>query len=415
MTVDRSPLTVRRYGRGQRSTVDGQREAQWPLILAVLLTAVNLRTAVASVPPLIDELRDSVPLSGAAAGVLTTLPVVCMALGATMVPPLARRMGHELPLVLVGITMASGMLVRVAPGAVALYAGTTIAGMGVAFGNVLVPSLVKRDFHERAGFMTGIYTMAISTSAGLAAGLTVPIENAIGHGWRAALAVWAAPALVAGLVWVPFARHPAAVADRRSTTPHVSSGLLRDRLAWHVTLFMGVQSLMFYSLLSWLPSILQDNGMSKGTSGAYLSIFTLLGIPVCFAVPVIAARMRDQRALVAASVLFLAGGIAGLIASPGSAAIVWALLAGVSQAATLALAFLFFVLRSRNQAQAAELSSMAQSFGYALAAVGPVIMGALHEATNGWTAPLWFLLVLLIPELVFGLEAGRRRQVGADR
>lgn len=407
MTVERSRLAA-----GRRRKADGERDLAWPLVLAVLLTAVNLRTAVASVPPLIDELRASVPLSGTAAGLLTTLPVICMSLGATVVPRLTRRMGHELPLVLVGITMAAGMLVRVAPNVAFLYLGTTIAGIGVAFGNVLVPSLVKRDFHERAGFMTGLYTMAISMSAGLAAGLTVPIENLFGHGWRPALAAWALPAFVAGLIWIPFARHPAAVADRRASTPHVPSRLLRDRLAWQVTLFMGIQSLMFYALLSWLPSILQDSGMSKGTSGAYLSVFTLLGIPVCLAVPVIAARMRDQRALVAASVLFLAGGIVGLIASPGHAAIVWVVLAGVSQSATLALTFLFFVLRSRSQAQAAELSSMSQSFGYGLAAVGPVIMGALHEVTGGWTVPLWFLLVLLVPELVFGLEAGRRRQVG---
>ncbi|HEY2600633.1 MAG TPA: MFS transporter [Thermoleophilaceae bacterium] len=398
---------------GQLPTANRKRPAAWPLVFAVLATALNLRLAVASVPPLIDELRDAVPLSGTAAGALTTLPVVCMAAGATLVPRLSRRMGHELPLVLVGVAMAAGMLVRVAPSVVALYAGTTIAGIGVAFGNVLVPSLVKRDFHERAGFMTGLYTMAISASAGIAAGLTVPIEDAIGHGWRPALAVWALPALIAGLIWIPFARHPAAVADRRSTTPRESSNLLHDRLAWRVTLFMGVQSLMFYSLLSWLPSILQDSGMSKGTSGAYLSIFTLLGIPVCFVVPLIAARMRDQRALVVASVLFLLGGLIGLIASPGSAAIVWTLLAGVSQAATLALAFLFFVLRSRSQAEAAELSSMAQSIGYAVAALGPLIIGGLHEATGSWTWPLVFLLVLLVPETVFGLEAGRNRQVGS--
>jgi CP family cyanate transporter-like MFS transporter len=396
---------------GQRSTVVGQRTAL-PLALAVVATALNLRIAVASVPPLIDELRSSVPLSGTAAGALTTLPVVCMALGATMVPRLSRRMGHELPLVLVGVAMAAGMLVRVAPGVVWLYVGTTIAGIGVALGNVLVPSLVKRDFQERAGFMTGIYTMAISTSAGLAAGLTVPIEDAIGHGWRPALAVWALPALVCGLIWIPFARHPSAVAERQTHTPHTASRLLHDRLAWQVTLFMGVQSLMFYSLLSWLPSILQDHGMSKGTSGLYLSIFTLLGIPVCFGVPVIAARMRDQRLLVAGSVLFLAGGLLGLLFSPASATIVWAVFAGISQAATLALAFLFFVLRSHDQSEAAELSSMSQSFGYGMAAMGPVIMGGLHQATGSWTAPLIFLLVLAVPELVFGLEAGRDEQVG---
>jgi CP family cyanate transporter-like MFS transporter len=396
---------------GQLSTVNRQR-AVLPLTLAVVATALNLRLAVASVPPLIDELRSSVPLSGAAAGVLTTLPVVCMAVGATMVPRLSRRFGHELPLVLVGISMAAGMLVRVAPSVVALYAGTTIAGIGVALGNVLVPSLVKRDFADRAGYMTGIYTMAISVSAGIAGGLTVPIENLIGHGWRPALAVWALPAFVCGLIWIPFARHPSAVADRRTPTPHAGSRLRHDRLAWQVTLFMGLQSLMFYSLLSWMPSIFQDGGVSKGTSGAYLSIYTLLGIPVCFAVPVIAERMRDQRPLIAVSVLTLAGGIVGLIVAPTGAPILWSVLTGISQAGTLSLVFLFFVLRTRTQAEAADLSSMAQSIGYGMAAVGPVVMGALHESTGGWTAPLWFLLVLTVPELFFGLKAARDRLVG---
>jgi MFS transporter, CP family, cyanate transporter len=194
--------------------------------------------------------------------------------------------------------------------------------------------------------------------------------------------------------------------------PHEKPRLLRDRLAWQVTLFMGVQSLMFYSLLSWVPSILQDHGMSKGTSGAYLSVYTLLGIPVCLVVPMIAARLRNQSWLVAVSVTCLSGGLVGLIASPASAAIVWVMFLGIAQAATLSLAFLFFVLRSRSQAEAAELSSMAQSFGYALAALGPVIMGGLHEATGSWTLPLVFLLVLSLPELVFGLLAGRDRHVG---
>jgi CP family cyanate transporter-like MFS transporter len=153
--------------------------------------------------------------------------------------------------------------------------------------------------------------------------------------------------------------------------------------------------------------------MSKGTAGAYLSVFTLLGIPVSFAVPLIAARMRDQRALAIAAVVLLAAGVTGLMVSPGSAALLWTVFAGISQAATLSLAFLYFVLRSRSQAEAAELSSMSQTFGYALAAVGPLIMGALHEATGSWTPPLVFLLVLMVPELVFGVTAGRDRHVGS--
>jgi MFS transporter, CP family, cyanate transporter len=381
-------------------------------VVAVLTTALNLRIAVASVPPLIDELRDVVPLSGTAAGALTTLPVVCMGLGAIVVPRLTRRLGHELPLVLVGLSLAAGILIRIAPSVVALYAGTTIAGIGIALGNVLVPSLVKRDFPDRVGAMTGIYTMAISASAGVAAGLTVPIEDALGHGWRPALAVWALPAVVAAAVWLPFARHPAAVAERRSRTSHESPNLMRDRLAWQVTLFMGLQSLNFYGVLSWLPSILQDHGMSKGSSGVYLSVFTLLGIPVCLVVPMLAARMRDQRALTTAAVVTAAGGIVGLMAAPAGGALAWTLLLGISQATNLALAFLFFVLRTRNQAEATELSSMAQSIGYGLAAIGPVIMGGLHQATGSWTPALLFLLVLLLPLLVTGLAAGRDVRVG---
>jgi len=389
-------------------------EREWPLVCAVIATALNLRLAVASVPPLIDELRSSADLSGTAAGALTTLPVVCMAVGATAVPRVIRRLGHELPLVLVGLALAAGILLRLAHGLVPLYLGTTIAGMGIALGNVLLPSLVKRDFHDRVGAMTGAYTMAISGSAAIAAGLTVPIEDAIGHGWRPALAVWALPGLLAALIWIPSARHPASVADRRSPETHVPASLMREPLAWHVTLFMGFQSLMFYSILSWLPSILQDHGLSKTGSGVYLSVYTLLGIPVCLLVPMLAARLRDQRPLVVASVACATAGVAGLIASPAGATLAWVVLAGAAQAATLSLSFLFFGVRSRDQAQAAQLSSMAQSIGYALAAAGPVILGGLHEATGGWTLPLVFLLGVLVPELVSGLLAGRDRHLGVQ-
>lgn len=390
----------------------GRRE--WLLAGAVLATALNLRMAVASVPPLIDDIRASVPLSATAAGALTTLPVVCMGLGATVAPGVSRRVGHEAALALVGLTMAGGIVLRLLPGVVALYAGTAIAGISIALGNVIVPSLVKRDFHRQVGPMTGAYTMAISASAGIAAGLTVPIENAIGQGWRAALAVWALPALVAAAVWVPVARRAAgrtlATGDER---PQVPPSLSRDRLAWQVTLFMGFQSLTFYGLLAWLPSVLHDSGISKGAAGAYLSVFTLLGIPICLLVPLLVQRLPDQRPLVAAAVALLVAGIVGLIVSPAGAPIVWTLLLGIAQSANLVLAFLFFALRTRDEPEAAALSSMAQSVGYMLAAVSPPLLGALHAATGGWTLPLLVLLVLLLPVLLAGLGAGRDRRVRA--
>jgi CP family cyanate transporter-like MFS transporter len=186
---------------------------------AVLFTALNLRTAIASVPPLLEEVRAAVPLSAAAAGALTTLPVVCMALGSPLAPVVARRLGVEATLALMAATVAAGILLRLVPGAAALYAGTTVAGLGIAVGNVIVPVVIKRDFPGRAGLMIGTYTMAVSASAALAAALTVPVENAIGGGWRAALAVWAAPAVLAAAAWVPWAGHGAAAAQAARARP----------------------------------------------------------------------------------------------------------------------------------------------------------------------------------------------------
>jgi CP family cyanate transporter-like MFS transporter len=376
---------------------------------AVVLTALNLRTAVASVPPLLDELRDTVPLSGIAAGALTTLPVVCMAAGSPLAPAVARRIGVEATLAAMALTMAAGMLVRLLPGAAALFAGTTIAGLGIAIGNVLVPAVIKRDFPAHVGLMTGGYTMAISASGALAAALTVPAEEAIGHGSGAALAVWAIPAVAAAALWIPWAAHGAATA-RLPRGP--SPMLWRNPLAWQVTAFMGLQSLSFYSILSWLPALLRSEGIDRETAGALLSVMMLAAIPTCLLVPLVAARGRDQRPAVVATLVVLAAGLTGLLAAPDAAPAAWATLMGLAQGALLALAFLFFALRSPDQEHAAELSAMAQTVGYLVAAAGPLVVGALRDATGGWTAPILFLLAMLVPLLAAGLAAGRARQVG---
>jgi CP family cyanate transporter-like MFS transporter len=319
--------------------------------------------------------------------------------------------GYETGLIVVGLAIAAGILTRLAPGLATLYLGTLIAGVGIALGNVLVPALVKRDFPDRVGVMTGAYTMALSLSAAVAAGLTVPIEDAIGHGWRPALAVWALPALVAGAVWLPLRRHgrAAAAPPTAETMNHHAARLWRSSLAWQVTFFFGLQSLSFYSLLSWLPALLHAHGLSKGTAGAYLSAFAVIGAASCLAAPTLGVRLPDQRALVAATIVSVAAGLTGLLVSPGSGAIVWTLLLGIGQGSSVALAFLFFALRSPDDAGAAQLSSMAQSVGYMLAATGPIVIGALHQATDGWTAPLIFLLAVQLPEVVAGIAAGRSR------
>jgi CP family cyanate transporter-like MFS transporter len=374
---------------------------------AIVFTALNLRTAVASVPPLLDEIRDAVPLSATAAGALTTLPVVCMAAGAPLAPRVARRIGTEAGIAALAVTMAAGMLVRLIPGIGALFLGTAIAGLGIALGNVLVPSLIKRDFADhQVGLMTGGYTMAISASGAVAAALTIPAEEAIGSGWRPALAIWAAPALVAAAIWVPWIRR-----GRPAGAVGPAPSLWRNRLAWQVTAFMGIQSLLFYSCLSWLPALLRSEGIARGAAGALLSVMLLTAIPSCLLVPVWASRARDQRVAIAVTLAVYAAGLVGLLVAPEAAPAVWATLLGFAQGSLLALAFLMFGLRAPDQAHAAQLSAMAQTVGYAVAAAGPLLLGVLRDATGGWTAPIAVLLAVLVPLFAAGMAAGRARQV----
>jgi CP family cyanate transporter-like MFS transporter len=374
-----------------------------------VLTALNLRTSIASVPPLLDEIRGSVPLSGAAAGVLTTLPVLWMGLGAPLAPVLARRIGNAAGLGLVGLTIAAGILVRLAAGVAPLMLGTMLAACGVAVGNALVPALIKEDFADRVGPMTGAYTMAVTGSGAIAAGLTVPIEDALGTDWRGALAVWAIPALLVAVLWAPRAARGLHRARRKLAFPPPARQLLRQPLAWQVTGFTGLQSLGFYSVLSWLPAILRDGGASRAAAGALLSVVLTAAIPAALIAPAVAARRGSQRGVVAVTVALVGAGLLGVLLSPHHLAVVWALFIGVGQGATLGLIFLFFAMRSRDAAQAGQLAAMAQTVGYLVASLGPLTVGLLHEATGRWTWSLIFLLAVLVPLLACGWRAGANR------
>jgi CP family cyanate transporter-like MFS transporter len=251
----------------------GVREApiqrRHPVVLGVVvaLVAMNLRPAVASVGPVLPEMRADVPLSGTGAAVLTFLPVLCFGVFAAAAPRLARRAGIEMTLLVVVTAVAIGLAVRVLEGPVLLFVGTVVAGGAIAIGNVLVPPLVKRDFPDRTGLMMGVYTMTVSGSAAVAAGLTVPLGAAVGLGWRGALAVWLVPAVLAAVVWLPRARAHTGTAE-----PSTGRSLRRSALAWQVTIYFGLQSLSYYAVLAWLPSIYRDHGFGASVAGVLLSV-----------------------------------------------------------------------------------------------------------------------------------------------
>jgi MFS transporter, CP family, cyanate transporter len=288
------------------------------------------------------------------------------------------------------------------------FFGTVIASGAIAVANVLLPALIKRDFPKYSGAMMGVYTMAISGFAAVAAASTVPLGDLIGYGWRGALGVLAILAVVALLLWMPCANAhtpPPATAPTRSS-------LLRHALAWEVTVFFGLQSLLFYSVLSWLPSIYRDHGYSPAEAGLVLSAVTFVQIPVSLLVPRFAARARDQRRYIMISTPLTALGLAGVLIAPTTLPYLWAMIIGVGLGSSFAIGLLLFVLRGRTAADTAELSAMAQTFGYLLAATGPLLLGAVHDATGSWSPPLALLLVFVVPQFLAGVLAGRPLQIG---
>jgi CP family cyanate transporter-like MFS transporter len=359
----------------------------------------------------IDEIAADLGFSTAAAGLVTSLPILCFGVLAPVAPILARRVGAEVALALALVPVLVGVLVRSAPSAAALFAGTILAGAGVAVGNVVVPEIVKGRFERQTGAVMGVYVATLACGAALAAGLTVPIERAVDGGWEAALAVWAVPAALATAVM-----GLAVFRDRGRSTPRGGTGglrtLLGNALAWQVTAFMGLQALVFYAGLAWLPSILRDDGYGAGEAGALLALYALGGIPTSLIVPVVATRARDQRVLAAGVTLLETVGFAGLLLAPGAAWLSVSVLA-LGQGATFSLALTLFVLRAPDSRRAGELSGMAQAIGYCVAASGAFVVGALEDWSGDWDLPLTVLIGLTFALVVAGLGAGRDRYVAA--
>jgi CP family cyanate transporter-like MFS transporter len=380
------------------------------LALMVVLVAVNLRPAVASVGPVLPDVRADLALSGAATALLTTLPLLCFGLLALLAPRLARWAGIERALLAALLVLVTGTACRVLAGSGLLFTGTVLAAGAIAIGNVLLPPLIKRDFPGRTGTMMGVYSMTVSGAAAVASGATVPLGDALGHGWRGALGVWTVPALVAALLWLPVLRDRTGPAGQ----PPAARSLRRDPLARQVTTFFGTQSLSFYATLAWLPSIYREHGVDAASAGFLLSLSGLVQIPVALVLPALAQRASNQITHVVLATAATGAGLAGLLLAPVAAPVVWVVLLGVGQGASFALGLNLFVLRTRRVEDTARLSAMAQSTGYVLSAFGPLLVGLLHEATGSWTPPLVLLLLFLVPQLWSGVLAGRDRHVAEE-
>jgi CP family cyanate transporter-like MFS transporter len=375
----------------------------------LVLIALNLRPALAAVPPLLGTIQRSAGLSSPAAGLLTTIPVICFGVFALATPALARRIGLARLLLVALVVLVGGVGLRLVPTTVALFAGTAVAGAAIAVANVTLPAVIKDLFPDRVALLTGLYSMALSAGAALAAGLTVPLRQSMGVGWRPALAAWGLLALLAGAVWAPHAGQRRVRSDQAKVR-----GLGRDRLARRVTAYMGLQSLVFYATLTWLPTLFSQAGMSAGRAGWMLSYASLVGIAGSLVAPVAMLRLQRPRLMVVLTGLLCALGLAGLVVAPAGLAYESTTLLGLGQGAAVALALTFIGLRSPDARHAAALSTMAQGAGYLVASVGPFGIGLVHDLAGGWDVPLIVLIALVGVEVLAGVGAAADGHVAAD-
>jgi len=379
------------------------------VVLGIVVLAFNLRPAAVSVGPVLDEIRHGLHLNAGETGLLTALPVLSFAIFGALAPRFARALGmHRVTLLALG-ALTVGLFLRSradAPITFLLLSFVSLAGMAVA--NVVLPSLVKLHFPDRVGLLTSVYSTCLALGLTSASVLTVPIAEHGSDGgpidWRLGIGTWAATAAVAALPWFALVRH-----DRRETGPPRHLGLAqvaRTRLGWVMAGFFGLQSLQAYVIFGWFAKVYRDAGFSASTAGLLLGVATGISIPLSFVVPSLTAKVRDQRVLLTAVMGFYPVGYLGLLIAPVGGAWVWAVAVGIGTC-TFPFILTLIGLRARTPEGTAVLSGFTQSVGYLISVVGPFGVGILHDATGGWTVPLWSLLGLWVPQYVLGLLASR--------
>ncbi len=381
------------------------------IAVGLMIVSFNLRSAIVAISPLLSEIQTTFGLSGAGAGLLSTLPLLCFGLLAPLAPRLVHRFGSGVVLLGCLFALLAGVLIRSLPTLAGLFLGTFFIGIGVAIANVLMPGILKSDFPGHVGLMTGLYTMMLNAGAALAAGTTVPLYRVLDRNWHLALGFWAIPVALAIVLWLP-----SSALGRRTPSevqPRPTGVLRRSPVAWSLTIFMGLQAFEFYAVITWLPSILRDRGTPSETAGFLLALVGIVGMLSSFVTPWIAHQMTDQRLAVAFGVGAMAFGIAGLLVDPHHLDVLWAVLLGWGQGSSIGLALMMMVVRASSHDETIALSGMAQGLGYLIASVGPVLIGGLFDFSHGWSVPLIVLLVLLGFQAIAGDYAARDRTVGS--
>lgn len=389
------------------------RAYQLLLFAGIVFIAFNLRPALTSVGPLIGTIRDDIGFANWSVALLTSLPLIAFAMMSPLAPKLANRLTNERALALGLVVLIIGISLRSISVLFFLFLGTLLIGLGIAVCNVLLPGVIKDKFPTKVAIMTSVYSTSMAIFATMASGVSVPLSEGLNLGWQFALSIWVVPAVFGVVIWVIISRKNNRDNGKvRFLDSTKGSGIWKSPLAWQVALFMGFQSSLFYITISWLPEILMGFGMEKTTAGLMLSFFQFIGIPVSFIIPMVAVKMRSQSFLIlGVNSLYIIGIVTLLLSNSFVVTMIAVGCLGIASASNFALALSFFAIRAKNAKHAAELSGMAQSIGYLLAAMGPIAIGYIYDLTQVWTIPLYLLIGIMVIVIYFGMHAGQNKYV----
>lgn len=378
------------------------------LFIAIVFVTLNLRPALVTIGPVLPLVGGSLSLSATALGILTSLPILMLGAAGGVAEPFGRRIGWSAGVVVALGLVACGTVLRSTGSIPALFAGALLLGVGIGIANVFVPTLLKWGFAQRLGLMMGVYTFCLAFGAMLSVGMTPLLLEVFHDDWKPALGVWAFPAALGALLWIPLVRLHGNTASLPSTP------LWRNRLAWAVTAYMGFQSMMFYSLASWYAALLHARGLSVATTSLNLSILFVTQMVFALIIPIVLVRTSRQEILGVALPGVVAVGIVGALYGPFAWIPAWSAIIGLALGGVFGVALSFMVLRARRVESAARLSGMAQTVGYVFASLGPLGIGLLQTTPNPRLATTTWLVVLACLTMVFGAIAGQNAFVEGE-
>ncbi|WP_436959663.1 CynX/NimT family MFS transporter [Staphylococcus xylosus] len=387
----------------------------WGVILAIVFIASTLRAPLTSVGPVVDEIKQVMEINNSVAGILTTIPLIIFAIVSPFVSKVTARLTMSRTILYSTMLLIVALYLRIAGDFTLFLIGTVILGIAIAFGNVVLPSYVKWYFPMQIGLATGIYSGTMNFTAGLGGGLSFPLSEITPLGFRLSLSFWILFAIIAIILWIPKARKgvqlekATAIAEQQDRPKKVT--ITKSKLAWMVALTMGFQSMVFYTVVAWVPSILVDRGLDPSTAGYLLMLNQFSQVPMTFTFPIIAYKLKDQRILVVIiTVLFLVG-FSLFFTQSLVLLIIGIIIAGLAMGACFSLCMTFFSIRARTSDGSISLSGFGQSVGYLIAAVGPFLIGYLHDATESWDSGIIALIVMSVLFFIFGYPAAKNKVV----